>query len=118
MKKKTKKKYKSKGNDDDLRALYLKLNKKFFSNRLPKDLPVYFCDKLTDNLGTTAISTQTFRPLYMKITKRIAFSFRLCYSTVLHEMVHVMRPEKRGHRRWFDREMLRLVKRGAMNGQW
>jgi hypothetical protein len=39
-------------------------------------------------------------------------------ATVLHEMLHVAHPKRRGHRGWFDKEMNKLVKRGAMNGLW
>jgi hypothetical protein len=105
------------GTDKDLRYIYAELNRKFFSNKLPKDMPVYF-KKLKDDLGATTIHTQTFRPLYMRIEKRINFSKALCYTTILHEMVHVAHPEKRGHRGWFDKEMLKLAKKGAMNGYW
>jgi hypothetical protein len=114
--KKRKKRTRSFGTDWNLRDFYRRFNKKYFSNSLPKDMPVSFRNIPT--LGNTVIHKQTFRPLYIQITNRIRFSSRLCMGTVLHEMIHVAHPEKRGHRGWFDKEMLRMVKRGAMNGLW
>ena len=115
-KKKKTDKFRNFGTDWNLREMYRYFNRKYFSNRLPKDMPVSF--RKINTLGNTIIHPQTFRPLYIQITDRIRFSSRLSMATVLHEMLHVAHPEKRGHRGWFDKEMLKLVKRGAMNGLW
>lgn len=109
-------KHRTWGTDWNLREFYRIFNKKYFSNRLPKDMPVGF--RKIDTLGNTVIHKQTFRPLYIQVNDRLKFSSRLSMGTVLHEMLHVAYPERRGHRKWFDREMLKLVKRGAMNGLW
>jgi hypothetical protein len=116
MPKKTKPKYRTKGTNWNLREFYRYFNRRYFSNRLPKDMPVEF--RKINTLGSTAIHKQTFRPLYIQISDRLRFSSRLCMATVLHEMIHVAYPERRGHRGWFDKEMFKLVKRGAMNGLW
>lgn len=109
-------KHRTRGTDWNLLDFYRRFNKKYFGNRLPKDMPVSF--RKIDSLGNTVIHRQTFRPLYIQITDKIRFSSRLAMATVLHEMLHVAHPEKRGHRGWFDKEMQKLVKRGAMNGLW
>lgn len=111
-----KRKHRTFGTDWNLREFYRHFNARFFGNKLPKDMPVSF--RKIDTLGNTVIHNQTFRPLYIQINARLRFSSRLSMATVLHEMVHVAYPEKRGHRGWFDKEMLKLVKRGAMNGLW
>ena len=107
------------GTNWHLEDFYRYFNKKYFGNSLPKDMPVYYKD--IDVLGNTVIMKTTSgqcRPLYIQITKKIRFSARLSQQTVLHEMLHVAYPEKRGHRGWFDKKMLQLMKRGAMNGVW
>jgi hypothetical protein len=109
-------KYRTRGTDWNLLQFYQFFNKRYFSNRLPKDMPVAF--RKIDTLGNTVIHRQTFRPLYIQVSDKLRFSSRLAMGTVLHEMVHVAHPKKRGHRGWFDKEMLKLVKRGAMNGLW
>jgi hypothetical protein len=112
------KKYKQYGNDHDLRMLYLHLNKKYFSNKLPKDMPVRFAATPV-NLGTTVIHTQTFRPLFIKISKKLRFSRRLSEGTLLHEMVHVKHPERRGCKDVaFEKEMMALARKGAFRGIW
>jgi hypothetical protein len=116
-KRKTKLKERGFDTNADLRYMYLKINKSFFGNRLPKDMSVSF-EKIKGDLGRTRIDGRTFRPLYIEITDRIRFSAALCYQTLLHEMVHVSVPEHRGHRGWFDKEMLKLVNKGVMNGMW
>jgi hypothetical protein len=106
----------TRGTNQDLRDYYWYFNKKYFSNKLPKDMSVRFED--IDGLGLTPFTKDTNRPLYIHISNRIRHSSRLTAQTLLHEMVHVAHPEKRGHKNWFDKEMLKLAKKGAFNGLW
>jgi len=109
----------TRGTNWHLEDFYRFFNRKYFGNQLPKDMPVYY--KEIDFLGNTVIMETawgTFRPLYIQISEKLRFSSRLSQQTVLHEMLHVAYPEKRGHRGWFDKKMLGLMKRGAMNGLW
>ena len=112
------KRYKQYGNDNDLRMLYLEYNRKYFSNRLPKDMPVRFASTPGD-LATTVIHMQTFRPLFIKISEKLRFSRRLSAGTLLREMVHVKHPERRGCKNAaFEKEMMALAKKGAFRGIW
>jgi hypothetical protein len=108
------------GTNWHLLDFYTRFNKQYFGNRLPKDMPIYYTD--IEDLGKTTLMQTAIkgvsRPLYIEISKRIRFSSRLSQQTVLHEMIHVAHPNKRGHRGWFDKEMLKLMKRKAMNGLW
>ena len=104
------------GTNADLRWMYLDFNKKYFSNKLPKDMPVYFADLWC--LGHTVIHKQTFRPQWIKICKRLRFSNKLAAMTLLHEMCHVETPKYRGHGPWFRKRMKQLARDGAFDPFW
>jgi hypothetical protein len=104
------------GTNADLRYMYLDFNRRYFGNRLPKDMPVYFDD--IDCLGHTAVAKQTFRPEYIRISKRLRFSNRMSAMTLFHEMCHVETPKYRGHGPWFRKRMKQLAKAGAFDPFW
>jgi hypothetical protein len=102
----------------DLRYAYLTFNRKYFSNKLPKELPIKFSKRLIrqGKLGNTA--TLCDFPLWIEISPLIRFSGVLVRMTLLHEMCHVENPHPTGHGKWFNKRMLRLAKDGAFNGYW
>lgn len=104
----------------ELRFAYATFNKKYFSNKLPKDMPVFFSSQLIrkKKLGRTAVHAHTFRPQWIEITTNIRFSGHLIRMTLLHEMCHVENPRPTGHGKWHDDRMMKLAKAGAFNGYW
>lgn len=113
-------KYVNRGNDGILRAMYCALNKKYFHNALPKDLPVLYSKDLVREraLGHTAIHKQTFRPLWIKLAWPLRTCHRTTRLTLLHEMVHVEQKHLRGHGKQFEKRMLELARHGAFKGVW
>lgn len=105
-----------------LGRVYKEFNKKHFGNRLPKDMIVRFDVLRTSDDGcqepcaTTAFMLN--RPLYIQINKRLAWQSMLANFSLIHEMVHVALPEVRGHGPKFQKEMLRLAKKGAFKHMW
>ena len=104
--------------NDDLARMYAEFNKRYFHNRLPKDMVVRFHDM--KNEGDDCGSTQLFwgRPAFILINKRIRWSYTLTAPTLLHEMIHVEHPEWRGHGPRFHKRMFRLAKAGALKPYW
>jgi len=97
----------------DLEIAYRFYNKRYFGNRLPKDMVVRFEDII--ELGKTYCFFE--RPLYILINRKIAWHGMLVEMTLLHEMVHVENT-KAGHGPWFHKRMLRLAKAGAFRNSW
>lgn len=100
----------------DLLDAYACYNRAFFGNKLPKDMPVSFAK--IKPLAHSTFHPQTWRPMYINISKKIRHSGRLVLCTLLHEMVHVAHPTKRGHGPWFEKAMVDLAKRHAFRGIW
>lgn len=105
------------GCDKDLLYMYRIYNKKYFGNKLPKDMPVYF-QKLDHSMGITTVHGQTNRPLTLHIDPKLDLLPRVVYMTLLHEMCHVESPQRHDHGAWFEKRMLRLAKAGAFQGLW
>lgn len=106
--------------NQELRFAYKTFNRAYFSNRLPKDMPVFFQKRLIrqGKLGKTAVHLQTNRPLWIEISPQIRFSGKIVRLTLLHEMVHVENPKPAGHGVWFEKRMMALAKAGAFRGYW
>lgn len=100
----------------ELKRLYDSFNKKYFSNRLPKDMPVVFQRLGRDRMGRTIIYRGR-HPLCVEITIGFKGNLSLTAMTLLHEMLHVRHP-KMEHGPKFHREMLRLAKAGAFKPYW
>jgi len=92
-------------------------NKKYFGNKL-LNVRVYF--KRMDSLGMTVGIRygDTSEDSTIYINRRLNFSRAAVKQTLLHEMVHVEKPQWQGHGYHFDRRMLKLAKAGAFNGYW
>lgn len=101
--------------NDDLMIHYRDFNKKFFSNKLPKDMIVEFGES-KNWLGCTTYKKT--RPLYIQINRRIRFSLSMCMMTLLHEMVHVNLPPRVNHGKEFQMRMLKLARQSAMKRWW
>ena len=93
---------------------YASFNKKYFRNRLPKDMAIRF-GKI-EECGSAQFKFQ--RPLFIILNKRLAWHYMLVDMTLLHEMVHVEHPEWGGHGVKFQKRMLKLAKEGAFRCRW
>ena len=98
----------------DLRRYYRVANRKYFGNKLPI-INLYFT-KLRSSVGVTRVLGNV--PVYIDINESLRTYQAVTIQTVLHEMVHVERPQWKGHDWRFDRRMLRLAKLGAFDGLW
>jgi hypothetical protein len=102
--------------NSDLKHIYKYYNKKYFGNKLPKDIKIRFKD--ISDLGRTLFDTDTKEPKIVEIDSEYRTCAAVGRLTLLHEMVHVENIKKRGHGKWFDKRMLQLAKQGAFNGLW
>lgn len=99
-----------------LKNHYAEINRKFFSNKLPKDMVVVFASMERSTLGSCSI--RYGRPLYIELNRRLAWNHMLVEITLLHECVHVENPQYAGHGPWFQKRMLQLAKLGAFKHVW
>ena len=99
----------------DLRRYYRTANRLYFHNKLPKDIPLQFA-RIKDRGVTLVLNNKV--ALVIKINEDLRSWQAITIMTVLHEMLHVERPELLGHKWQFDRRMLRLAKLGAFDGNW
>lgn len=103
-------------NNSDLKIAYDSYNKKYFGNKLPKDMVVHFAPCGDErNIGFTRFYRN--RPLFIVIDKRIRKMKAIVLATLLHEMVHCELP-KSNHGAPFQKRMLKLAKAGAFNKLW
>lgn len=98
----------------ELKQMYLDFNRKYFGNKLPKNLVLHFVD-----LGKDHGVTRTYweNPVYIYINKRLNYSKSLVAPTLLHEMVHIEFP-KLEHGPTFHKRMMKLAKQGAFKPFW
>lgn len=101
--------------NQDLARMYAEFNRKYFGNRLPKDMAVRYAD-LEGKWGRTNIY-HDIRPLFIEISWQLRRTQCFSAMTLLHEMVHVKYP-RLNHGPKFHREMKRLAKIGAFNNWW
>jgi hypothetical protein len=94
--------------------MYHDFNKKYFGNRLPKDMVVHF-KRMRNNHGVTMMFEN--RPLYILLDFKMRGLYRQTALTLLHEMVHVEIP-KTQHGPKFHKRMLQLAKAGAFKRWW
>lgn len=99
----------------ELTHRYREFNKKYFGNRLPKDMVVEF-SQARKWLGVTHYKRG--RPLYIQINWKFRFSLSSCMLTLLHEMVHVELPYNVNHGKKFHARMLKLARQGALKAWW
>lgn len=97
---------------------YADVNRRYFGNRLPKDMVVRFVYTRAgkDDLGSCVVKWN--RPLYIEINKRIQWHHMLVDATLIHEMIHVEHPEWDGHGPRFHKRMLQLAAAGAFKTCW
>lgn len=99
----------------DLRRYYRVANRLYFDNALPKDMPMRFA-KLRC-AGVTHVLNGCI-PVEIEINEDLRAFQAVTIQTVLHEMLHVEKPEYRGHGWRFNKRMLRLAKQGAFDSLW
>ena len=99
----------------ELQGMYHTFNKKWFGNRLPKDMVVCFL-KLSGCSGMTSFYRN--RSLYIHLNVNLRIDRSATAMTLLHEMVHVALPYGVAHSSKFHRRMLRLAKQGAFKKWW
>lgn len=115
--------------DPTLKRLYRQYNRRYFSNKLPKGVKVMFASSAEMKRGglgksVCAITCWYEAPRLPSIFIRRTRDKVMNYvkADLLHEMVHVARPElshsRRADENKFQKEMLRLAKRGAFKGCW
>lgn len=94
---------------------YAEFNRKYFGNKLPRDMIVRF----EKNMEEVAITMHKFdRPLYIELNEKLKWHNMLVDITLLHEMVHVESIKRNGHGPWFQKRMLKLAKDGAFKNCW
>jgi len=94
--------------------MYHEFNKKYFGNRLPKDMVVKF-KRMPANHGITMMFEK--RPLYVLLDFGMRGLHRSAMLTLLHEMVHIEHPSF-SHGPLFHKRMLQLAKVGAFRRWW
>lgn len=99
----------------EVQRMYREFNKKYFNNRLPKDMVVRF--EIFDYAqGVTHFKYD--RPLYIQISKKLKWSRSQTALTLLHEMVHVELPYRLNHGPRFHKRMMQLARAGAFKPWW
>jgi hypothetical protein len=93
---------------------YAEFNRKYFQNKLPKDMAVRFMD----GPECGYLSVKFDRPLWIMLNKKLAWHHMLVDMCLLHEMVHVEQAKFGGHGPRFHKRMLQLAKQGAFKNCW
>jgi hypothetical protein len=113
-----------------LAKLYNHYNRDFFGGRLPDGVKLYYAPKLDkvntkDGKHRSTCAVTYFlkdRPPVIVIRKTPASNMRHRASDLLHEMVHISKPnancEAQDPRSVFQMEMKRLAKAGAFQNVW
>jgi hypothetical protein len=105
--------------DESYNWFYKRMNKTFFSGKLPKDVVVFSCHlrpgKFGGLLRRGSINDIEHQAVIL-ISDTIGETQALL--TVLHEMNHLYLPPTVNHGPAFQKGMLRLAKLGAFNGLW
>ena len=113
-----------------LARLYNHYNREFFDGKLPEGVKLYYAPKL-DKVDTrdgkhrsTCAVTYFYKeaPPKIIIRKTATSNMRHIASDLLHEMVHVAKPETdcedRNPDSVFQKEMKRIAKAGAFQNVW
>lgn len=108
-----------------LRKMYRDFNRKWFRNRLPKNIEVRFVDlpqpKALSHINFGLTHFEAYKPVYIYIWSGLQRNHGETAMTLLHEMVHVSLPytcNSHGPYSRFEKEMVRLAKAGAFNPYW
>ena len=101
----------------DLWRYYDVANRKYFKNKLDKNLPIRFAKLPRKVLGRTQVCNHGIAQC-IEISDDLRKFTAHTITTLLHEMCHVENPQWKGHGWKFDRRMLRLAKDGAFYGLW
>src|SRR5208282_4335238 len=94
----------------EVQAMYHEFNKKWFGNRLPKDMVVHFV-RMRKYHGITKIYRH--RPIAIQLGWHLRSGTSHTALTLLHEMTHVENP-KWEHGLRFHKRMMKLARQGAL----
>lgn len=104
----------------NLEKITRRYNKDYFDGKLPKDLRIWWNDRIEDYGLTIGISDEDtehmFFDVYVHPDKH--HGGEQVRLTLFHELAHVKLHPKTGHGRDFQEEMTRLALRGAFKGIW
>ena len=98
----------------DLKRYYRMANRLYFGNALP-ELPMRFA-RMYKRTGITW--TEGGEAVSIEVNEVLRGYQAITIMVVLHEMLHVEKPQHKGHGWQFDKRMLRLAKMGAFGGLW
>jgi hypothetical protein len=105
-----------------LRLMYRRFNKKWFRNKLPKNLQIIVKDLgRGKNAGWAVTHFESYQPVYIMFNRQHLWNHSGTRMTMLHEMVHVALPfrcDSHGPYSRFEKEMVRLAKAGAFTESW
>ena len=110
--------------DSALLSRYLEFNKRFFSGKLPTtDLSVSWDEAISksDQAGTWVTKYEGEpEKITIGISSRIQDCDTCVGAALLHEMVHIKLRDRKidMHGKEFQKEMLRLAKKGALAPYW
>lgn len=99
----------------DLIFLYAAYNQKYFKDKLPRAVPIFWCSK--DKLDANSMATCFYTAPAIMVTEELKAFPCVAKFTLLHEMVHLRWPKAK-HGKKFHKEMLRLAKIGAFKDLW
>lgn len=102
-----------------LHRLYRRLNRKWFSNKLPHDTIVAWEPRL-NRIPIQAQLVDEDEPLVILHNPHLRHLTNLVEFNMLHEMAHIatLNKESDDHGPRFQREMMRLARAGAFERIW
>ncbi len=110
--------------DPALFSRYVEFNKRYFSGKLPTgDLCVFWDETISkSDLAGTWVTKYEGEPekITISISRRIQDCDSCVGAALLHEMVHIKLRNRKidMHGKEFQKEMLRLAKKGALAPYW
>ena len=100
--------------DNQLRRWYLKYNRLYFDNALPKNTRIWW----EVPTGAYADCVEENGVWRVRINPSLAGWPQLAKFTLLHELAHIKLSPYLGHGEQFNAEMLVLAQKGAFNDLW
>lgn len=105
--------------DPWLASVYAEYNAQYFGDSLPKDTLTCWSEEGSIESVVFYALTLHVRPVQVYFSPKIKHLEAVLRMTMLHEMVHVkLGRSSAEHGKAFQKEMLRLAKRGAFQSLW
>ena len=95
--------------------LYAAYNEKYFRNKLPDNVPIFWGTK--EHLGTDNMATCFYTAPAIVILNDLKEFPNVAKMTLLHEMVHLEFPKVK-HGREFKIRMRKLARQGSFDDLW